>query len=114
LARNTLAIAFGLDLDQGQLPQHRRFGLEVGDLHHLHQLGQLLDHLLQDLVVAADHDRDPGEFRVDGRAHGQALDVVGAGGKQPADPGEDARVVLDQDGYGVAHRRAPAAQVLGC
>src|SRR5205814_10260110 len=60
------------------------------------QLVELLRHLLDDELVAGDHDRHAGDAGIERLAHRQALDVVAAGREQPGHPRQHAELVLDQ------------------
>ena len=109
LARNSCTVSrmwraggeVGPDLDQQDLALHRGGPVELDDLDHLDQLVELLGDLLQRQLLDVDHDGHPRDLRVLGRAHGEGVDVEAAAGEQAGDPGEDAGLVLDQDGQGV-------------
>ena len=70
--------------------------VELGDLHHVDQLVELLDHLLERRRLDVDDDRDPAEALVLGGRDGQREDVEAAPGEQPGDAGEHAGLVLDE------------------
>ena len=75
--------------------------LELDDLEHLDELVELLGHLLEREVLDVDDDRHPGDVGVLGLAHGEGVDVEAPTGEQRGDAGEDAGLVLDEDGQGV-------------
>ena len=115
LARNSCTIsstwlrvpASARTLMSMQLALHRGLRLELDDLEHLDELVELLGHLLQRQVLDVDDDGHPGDVRVLGLAHRERVDVEPAAGEQRGDPGQDAGLVLDEDGQGVlGHGRA--------
>ena len=121
LARNICTISstwlrvpgVGAHLDEHDLPLHGRRGLELDDLEHLDELVELLGHLLQREVLDVDDDRHPGDVRVLGLAHGEGVDVEAAPGEQRGDAGEDAGLVLDEDGQGVLGHGWPSFRSRG-
>src|SRR6266508_4602718 len=85
-----------------------------GDLAGAHDLldadrPQQLDQRLQLALVAAGHDRHPGDAGIERLAHRQALDVVTARREEPGHPREDAKLVLDEDRDRVLPRLAAVA-----
>jgi hypothetical protein len=62
----------GAHLDEEQLAPYGRRRVELDDLDDVHQLVQLLGHLLERQVLDVDHDRHPGDLRVLGRADREA------------------------------------------
>ena len=91
----------GPDLDEQQLAVDRPGAVELDDLDHLDELVELLGDLLERGLVDVDHDGHPRDLGVLGRADGEAVDVVAAAREQARDAGQDAGLVLDQDGQGV-------------
>jgi hypothetical protein len=63
----------------------------------VHQLVELLGHLLQRGLLGVDHDGHPGDLRVLGLTDRERVDVEPAAGEQPGHPGQDARLVFHQD-----------------
>ena len=86
----------GVDLDQHQVALDEVLAGDVEDLDDRDDLLELLADLLQDPVVAHDHEGDPREVRVLGLADGQAVDVEPARGEHARDVGQHARLVLHQ------------------
>src|SRR6478609_3355401 len=93
----TAGLRIGLDLDEQQLAVDRGRAVELDDLADLHQLVELLGHLLERRALDVDHDRHPGHLGVLGRTDREGVDVEAAAAEQAGDPGEHARLVLDQD-----------------
>ncbi len=87
----------GRDLDQGELALDPFAPGQVRDLDHVDQLVELLDHLLDLAVVAADDERDPARPLLLGRTDREGLDVEAPAAEEARDPREDAGLVLDQD-----------------
>ena len=87
-----------------QLALDRSPGVELGDLHHLDELEQLLGDLLERRRVDVDDDRDAAEPLVLGRRDGQREDVEAPAGEQRRHPGEHAGAVLDEHGQDVVAR----------
>ena len=91
--KGQLALDVGAGLGQVGDPVDRDQPLELG--------ADLVDHRRRPVG----DDGDPAErvaFRDVG--HGQAVDVVAAGGEQPGDLGKDPGLVVDHDGQDVAFR----------
>ena len=105
------AVAVGGDLEQRQLARDRLVGLEVADLDHVDELVQLLGDLVDRVRRAVDGQRDPRDRLVVGRADGERVDVEAAPREQAGDPGEDARLVLDQQRQDVLAAGVAAARL---
>src|ERR1700737_905010 len=97
-------LAFARDLDQ------RHFALDKGaligqvvNLVHRNEARQLRLDLLDDHSRSRGHDGDPRQAvaAID-LGDGQALDIVAAPGKQPDHTRQDARLVVDENGNGMA------------
>src|ERR671936_295620 len=91
------------DLDQRELPLDRVAWNELRDPEHVDELVHLLLDLRERRVVAIDAQRDPRDLGLLGRTDGQALDVEATAREHVRDPGEHARLVLDEDGERVRH-----------
>src|SRR6188472_3044900 len=101
LARNSWTVSstwlrVGAHLHQQQLALHRLRRLELDDLDDVHELVELLGHLLEREVLDGDDDRHPRDARLLGGAHRERGDVEPAAGEQPRDAGEHAGLVLDE------------------
>src|SRR5690606_10092819 len=68
------------------------------DVDDLDQLVQLAGDLVQLLGADVQDDRHPGDLGILGGTDDQVVDAEAAAGEEDRDPGEDAGVVLDQDG----------------
>ena len=66
----------------------------VHGVHHVDQLGELFDDLLQGLGIARRGDRHAREVALRGRADDQALDVVAAARERDRHARQDARLVV--------------------
>ena len=104
-------LAVAGDLDQRQLALERpALRGEVGDRMDRHQALKLVLDLGQHHRRAGGHDGDPRQvLGVLGLRDGQALDVVAAAGEQADDPGQHARLVVDEDRKRVPLQRGRAA-----
>src|SRR5690606_25739255 len=103
-------LGVGPDLDQQQLTAHRGGATELDDLEHLDQLVELLGHLLQGQELHVDDDGHPGDLGMLGRTDREAVDVEATTAEEGSDTGQDAGLVLDQDGEGVlAHQRSSSS-----
>lgn len=71
-------------------------------MDYIDQFSDLLDDLLKAGGVAGDTDRHPGKGRVAALGDDEGIDIESAAGEYLADAHEDARLVLDEDGEGVA------------
>src|SRR5699024_1853636 len=71
------------------------------DVDDLDQLVELAGDLVQLLGADVDDDRHAGDLAVLGRADDEVVDVEVTPGEEDRDAGQDAGVVLDQDGQGV-------------
>ena len=71
-------------------------------MDYIDQFSDLLDDLLKAGGVAGDADRHPGKGRVAALGDDEGIDIERAAGEYLADAHEDARLVLDEDGEGVA------------
>ena len=91
-------LVVGADLHQDEFALDGRRRLQLDDLQHVDELVELLGDLLQRQVLDVDHDGDAGDVGVLGDADGERVDVEAAAGEQRGDPGEDAGLVLHQDG----------------
>jgi hypothetical protein len=87
----------GGDLEQRHLARDRLLRLEVADLEHVDELVQLLGHLVDRVHRAVDSERDARQRLVVGRPDHERVDVEPAAREQAGDPGQDARLVLDED-----------------
>ena len=87
-------------------------GIELGDLHHLDELEQLLGDLLERRRLDVDDDGEAREALVLARRDGQREDVVAPAGEQRRHPGQDARPVLDEDGQDVMSLVGPTAALI--
>ncbi len=86
----------GVDLDQHQVTLDE---IRPGDVEHLDDgddLLELLADLLEQPVVAVDHDGDPRQVGVLGLADGEALDVEPPRREHPGNVRQDPRLVLHQ------------------
>src|SRR4051812_49413410 len=103
-----------LDPEQRHLPGDRLIGLHVADLHHVHQLVELLGDLIDRVDGAVQGQGDPRDVGVLRRADGEGVDVEAAAGEEPGDPGEDSGLVLDEERQDVlaAGERPADLQVL--
>ena len=61
--------------------------------------------LIQDPVVAVDHERDPGELGFFSLTHGETVDVKRAGSEHAGNMGQHARLVHHQCRQNVSHGR---------
>ena len=78
------------------------FHRQVDDVVHRHQAFELALDLFDHHGRAGGHDGDAGEMLgVLGLRDRQGVDIVAAPGKQPDDPGQNARLVVDEHGHGV-------------
>src|SRR5215204_5193696 len=102
------ARAVGGDLEQRELARDRVGRLEVADLDHVDQLVQLLGDLVDRVHRPVEGERDARERLVVGRAHGERVDVEPPPREEPGDPGQDARLVLHEDGQDVLAARPHA------
>ena len=93
----------GGHLDQHQVPLHVILGADVVHADHGDDLFQLLADLLQDVVVADDHEGHPRQLGVFGLPDRQAVDVVAPRGQHPRDVREHAGHVLHQGRQHVTH-----------
>ena len=73
-------------------------GIEVGHVHHIHQLVQLFFDLLKHFIGPFGHDGHAGEIGVVGVVDRQRLDVVAASAEQPGDSRQRAELVFHQHG----------------
>ena len=94
------AVSRSGDLDQRQFTLDMR--AFVGQVAHpvdRHQPVELVLDLLDDHAGAAGHDGDARHLLLGiDLGHGQAFDVVATAGEQADDTGQNARLVIDQDG----------------
>src|SRR6185436_12473764 len=108
-ARKMSVLRLGVDADEDQLPLDVAVVGQVVDLDHVDQLVELLHHLLDHELVAADHDGHAGDAGVQRLAHRQALDVVAARREEPGHPREHAELVLHEHRDRVLARLAAVA-----
>jgi hypothetical protein len=87
----------GAHLDEHELALDGVVALQLHHLDDVDQLVELLRHLLEGSHLSVDDDRHPRDGRTLGLPHRQGRDIEAAAGKQPRDPGQDARLVLHQD-----------------
>ena len=66
----------GADFDQDQLPADVFFAGDVVDFDHFDQFVQLFGHLFDDMVIAFDHQGDPGNLRILRRPHSQTVNII--------------------------------------
>ena len=95
----------GGDLDERQLALDVADLVEVVHLDDADQLVELFVDLLDHLIVAVGHERDPRDSRIERFGDRQALDVEAPAAEQPGNAREHAELVLDEDRYGVTHER---------
>jgi len=81
---------------QDEFPLHGVPRVEFGDLDHVDELVELLDHLLKRRRLHVDHDGQTGEALVLGGCHGEGEDVVATSSEQAGHTGEHPGAVLDQ------------------
>jgi hypothetical protein len=92
----------GLHLHEQQLPLHRRVRVELDDLDDVDELVQLLGHLLERQLLDVDDDRHPRHLGLLGRTDRERIDVEAATREQTGNPRQHARLVLDENGQGMA------------
>ena len=88
----------GAHFDEDQLALDGFLGRETFNLEDVDQLVQLLHHLVDDALVAVDHDGHARTAGLFADTDCQALDVEAAPAEQTGDLGEQAGVVVDQNG----------------
>ena len=91
------------DLDERHLAFDVRAVGEIADLDDADELVELLLDLFEHLIVAARHQRDARDGRVERLGDRQALDVEATSAEEPGDAGEHAELVLHQHRYRMAH-----------
>ncbi len=92
-----------LEFQQHELALEMLAGGHVLDPHHIDELVQLIDDLLDDGIGAGGHHGDARHRGVVRRGDRQGLDVVAAGGKQARDARQRSGLVLQKDGDDVTH-----------
>ena len=99
------ALGAGAHLEQQQLALDRVVRRELGHAEHVDELVNLLLDLLQRVVLAVDAERDARDAVALGRPDGERVDVEPAPGEHRRDPGERARLVLEEHRDRVLHER---------
>ena len=80
--------------------------MEILHLDHVDELVELARDLVQDAVVAHDHEGHARGVGTMGGADVERLDVESAPAEQTGDARQNAETVFDQDGDGVTHSPA--------
>ncbi len=99
----------GFHLDEGQVPGDE---IVLGQVDHpdgIHQLVELFFDLVDDTVVAPDHDGHTRHLGIVGHPDHQAVDVIASGREKVGHPGQDPAVIVDQNRDGMSHLRSPFA-----
>src|SRR6185437_15558720 len=93
-------------LQQDELALEVLASRHVLDIHHVHQLVELIDDLLDDRFRAGGDQGEPRYCRIIRRRDGERLYVVATSGEEPGYPAQGTGLVLQENGDDMTHARS--------